>query len=373
MSSVENNREWEDLSGDPINNPFKPSDIKMDTQTVNLGYLIEMMKYDEINLQPDLQRGEGLWTDEQKSRLIESILLGLPLPSFYFYEESQEGEGTYKWAVIDGLQRLGTFRSFILEQDESKKLHLRNLEFITEYNGKNYDALSREDQRRISGSKITLNIIRKGTPDEVKYVIFKRVNTAGLHLTPQEIRHAVYHGRPAEFVRELAESPEFIEATAASISPQRMDDRYYANRFIAFYLQDYNTDYNGDLDLFMNTGMSLLKDKTREELQAIKDAFCRSMKLAFEIFGSETFRKPYRARQPQVSKAIFDTLSVNLAKLRVEEQSILLARKGLFRQEMTDLLNKSDFDKAISSSTGQQSHIKTRFGLVESLIRRIIQ
>ena len=371
MSSAYTDKE--DLSGDPISKPFKPSDIKMDTQTVNLGYLIEMMKYDEINLQPDLQRRDDLWTDEQKSRLIESILLGLPLPSFYFYEESREGEGTYRWAVIDGLQRLGTFRNFILEQDENKQLHLDKLEFLENYNGKNYEALSREDQRRISGSKITLNIIQKGTPDDVKYVIFKRVNTAGLQLTSQEIRHAMNHGTPAEFIKALAESPEFVDATDGSISPNRMDDRYYANRFIAFYLQDYNTDYYGDLDNFMNTGMALLEDKTEEELRNIKEIFCRSMKLAFEIFGNNTFRKHSTERRTPVSKAIFDTVSINLSKLTEQEQAILSERKEIFKDAMTTLFKASDFDKAISTGTGKLAHIKTRFGQVKSLIRRIIQ
>lgn len=357
--------ENEDQGDGAIITPFNPSDIKMDTQTVNLGYLIEMLEFNEINLMPDFQRSENLWTNEQKSRLIESILLGLPLPSFYF---NIEDDG--KWAVIDGLQRLGTLKKFILEKDEDKKLKLSSLEFLKEYNGKTYNELTREDKRRISGLKITLNLIQRSTPPAVKYIIFRRVNTAGLQLTPQEMRHALNQGVPANFIKSLSEADEFKRATCNSISPDRMDDRDLINRFLAFYLLDYNTAYEGELDNFLNEGMGVLYTCNPEKLLEIKTRFCTAMNLAYEIFEKDSFRKRYKLsdnRNP-ISKAVFDTLSVNLATLTEVEQSVLIQRKEEFKTGMLALFNDKEFNTAISSGTGKKQAINTRFTSVKTLL-----
>lgn len=361
----------EDESGDKIIMPFDPSEIKMDTQTVNLGYLLEMLQFDEINLLPDFQRSDDLWSDKQKSRLIESILLGLPLPSFYFNVEENG-----KWAVIDGLQRLGTLKKFIIEKNEKDKFILNDLEFLLEYNGKKYNDLSREDKRRISGLKITLNIIQKSTPVKVKYIIFRRVNTAGLQLTPQEMRHALNQGIPAKFIKELSETDEFKRATSKSISSKRMEDRDFVNRFIAFYLLDFNTQYEGELDNFLNEGMAALYNLSNEKLNKIKKDFINAMNLAYEIFGIYAFRKRYDINNTYrfpVSKAVFDSLSVNFAYLSEDQKDILKKNKDLFVLEMIKLFNDREFNNAITSGTGKKQSIQTRFNKVKYLINKIVE
>lgn len=108
--------EVEDLSGgestELITKPFNPNEIDVDISTVNLGSLIEQLENDEIDLQPDFQRAADVWDNVKKSRLIESILLGLPLPSFYFSEDPR----SQKLSIIDGLQRICAIRDFILKK-----------------------------------------------------------------------------------------------------------------------------------------------------------------------------------------------------------------------------------------------------------------
>lgn len=108
--------EIEDLNGNEssevITKPFNPNDIDVDISTVNLGSLIEQLENDEIDLQPDFQRAADVWNNVKKSRLIESILLGLPLPSFYFSEDPR----SQKLSIIDGLQRICAIRDFILKE-----------------------------------------------------------------------------------------------------------------------------------------------------------------------------------------------------------------------------------------------------------------
>jgi hypothetical protein len=139
--------------------PFNPNDIKVSTQPLTLGQLVDRLEHGEIKLNSDFQRLPDLWDNTQKSRLIESILLRLPIPTFYF-----DGSDDNKWEVIDGLQRISTLRSFVV----NKTLQLENLQFLTEYNGMKYDELPREFQRRIQTFPITVYILEKGTPDEVK-------------------------------------------------------------------------------------------------------------------------------------------------------------------------------------------------------------
>ena len=183
--------EKEDINGeidaDVITKPFNPNDIDVDISTINLGSVIEQLENEEIDLQPDFQRATDVWDNTKKSRLIESILLGLPLPSFYFSEDSV----TKKLSVIDGLQRLCAIRDFILKPKDENPLVLQNLQFLKDFEGKTYLELERPDIRRIKALKITMNILRKTTPNDVKFIIFQRVNTAGEPLTQQEMRHAL--------------------------------------------------------------------------------------------------------------------------------------------------------------------------------------
>ena len=110
--------EEEDLNGgksmEVITKPFNPNEIDVDISTVNLGSLIEQLENDEIDLQPDFQRAADVWDNVKKSRLIESILLGLPLPSFYFSEDPV----SQKLSIIDGLQRICAIRDFVLKEGE---------------------------------------------------------------------------------------------------------------------------------------------------------------------------------------------------------------------------------------------------------------
>jgi len=110
--------EVEDVGNQVITKPYDPEKIRIDHQSINLGFLLEKLEYNEIDLMPDFQREGNLWSNIKKSQLIESILLGLPLPSFYFSVDPK----TNKWQVVDGLQRLSTFKHFWID----KTLKLKN-------------------------------------------------------------------------------------------------------------------------------------------------------------------------------------------------------------------------------------------------------
>jgi len=361
-SNIENAVEKEEIGRDSMIQAYDPNKIRIDHQNVNLGFLLEKLEHDEIDLNPDFQREGHLWDDVKKSQLMESILLGLPLPSFYFSIDSKSN----KWQIVDGLQRLSTFQSFWI--DES--LILRGLEFLQQYTGLNKSQLSRADLRKISGFKINFYVIEKETPKEAKFLIFKRVNTGGFVLTPQEMRHALNQGVPAEFIKELSRLDSFKRATNYKIPSKRQQDRDFVNRFIAFYLQDIRKEYPGELDSFLHKGMGLLDSIDPNERENIKFAFENSMNTCYEIFGDDAFRKRYSnddKRKP-ISKSLFDSISVSIAKLILSEQNILIERRDLFKASFINLMNDESFMKSISTGTGQKSNIITRFGKIQNLI-----
>ena len=369
--------------------PFKPTDIKVSTQPLTLGDLIERLEYKEIKLYSDFQRLPNLWNNTKKSRLIETILLRLPIPTFYF-----DGKDDNKWEVIDGLQRISTLKSFVIQ----KSLTLENLEFLKEYNGMTYDLLPRELQRRIKTFPINVSILEKGTPDEVKYNIFSRLNQGGLVLTAQELRNALHQGRPADLVADLVrgskeeyklddesgslikeateEGTVFVEVTGGRIPSRRMEDRDFATRFVSFYLTGYN-DYLPDMDSFMSGGMKKIESLTSEHIVALKNDYIKALNTAWAIFGNDAFRKRYNTTDPRkpINKALFDCLSVSFAQLTEEQCKKLIDKKEIFRGKLIALHNKEDkkFLRSLTQGTALKANVIQRFTDIKSIITETIE
>ena len=359
--------ETTEVDADIITKPYDPNKIDVDIATINLGLLIEWLSYDMIDLSPSFQRSSDLWSKEQKSRLIESILLKLPLPSFYL-NELPEGD---KYAIIDGLQRCCALKDFIIEKKEP--LRLCGLQFLDKYEGKTYDELSFQEQLRIKSLKITVNTLKKYTPNDVKYVIFQRVNTSGIPLEPQEMRNALNQGKPVEFIQKLAKLEEFKRATCYSIKPLRMLDCDFVNRFVAFYLA--LDEYDGDLDQFLNTQMGRIKMMTTQQLQALETDFKETMKYSYQIFGADTFRRRYNesdARKP-ISKSVFDTISINIAKLSPSQRTVLVDRKEEVKSSLIELFQTSSFDVATRVGTGKKKAVEVRFDMVKKMFNEILK
>ena len=217
--------EVEDTGGE-IREPFDPAKIRVEPKMMVISLLLERIKRNEIDLSPAFQRKAGIWKNPQKSRLIESLLIRIPLPAFYM-----DGGDENCWLVVDGLQRLSTMKSFVLD----KTLKLTGMEFLKKYNDNTFDGLPRNLQHRILETQVTVFLIQENTPPEVKFNIFKRINTGGLPLSSQEIRHALYQGsdrRTARFLSDLVASSEFENATNGSIKDDRMGARECVLRFL---------------------------------------------------------------------------------------------------------------------------------------------
>lgn len=339
---------------------FNPNDIDISIQQISLYYLLRRLENNEIDLFADYQRHWNLWNHVQQSRLIESILIRIPIPSFYF-DSNENG----KWQVVDGLQRVTTFYNFIVKE----KFRLSGLEFLPEFNGYTFSELPKELQRRIEEFPLNIYLINRGTPEEVKFIIFSRINTGGINLNNQELRYALNQGKATNLLIELAESQEFKEATFYSVNPRRMNDFEYINRFLAFYL--FKVEYNGNLETFLNYCLVQL-NRHEFDLLMIKDSFFKSMHYSIQIFGDDRFKKTdlNRPSKSRINKSLFDTISVNLAWLEVNELENLFRNKEQLNYEVQQLLNDSYFNEAISFSTNSRRKVEYRFEAIFQLFKK---
>ena len=340
-----------------LDRPFRPNEIQIETPPFTIGYLMDRIEHGEINMNTDFQREGNLWRPQQQSRLIESILLGLPLPAFYF-DTSPEA-----WDIIDGLQRCCSIQNFCV----SKTLKLSGLEYLP-MNGLGFDDLDRPTQRIIITRPIDVNLLKK-SPANVRYILFKRLNTEGLTLKPPEIRNAIYRGVATKALAELATLPEFVTATCGKISTKRMEDKDFVCRFVAFYLTDYNN-YTPSLDEFLNSSMELLSNA---DIKKLKQDFSKALSLATEIFGEDAFRKRTQAdaqRHP-INKAYFEVITVSFSKLSNKEQQSLRKHSELFKENLLELMNNKRFFSSLSA-TGTPDSVHIRFSWFQQVMQKSI-
>lgn len=210
----------------------------------------------------------------------------------------------------------------------------------------------------------------EGTPVNVKYNIFKRINTGGLELTPQEIRHALFFGQATKICQEFSHLEEFKKATSYSIKETRMMDQEFVLRYIACCI--YGIDkYDGIPDDFLNGAMEYLNKVEENEIPKIRDQFIRVMDRAYSIFGRYAFRKlaADKLRRP-INKAIYEAWCKCFYQLRDEEYGILLERKDRLYSEFLKLCEDEVFLSMIKAS--DKKAFGLRFVMVSGLTRRIL-
>jgi hypothetical protein len=362
--------EQEDTSSESseteILQPFDPSLIRVEMQPMTVSLLLSRVSHNEINLQPGFQRKAGIWTLGAQSRLIESLLIRIPIPAFYM-----DGTDDDQWLVVDGLQRLTALKHFVLD----RSLHLMGLEFLHDLNGKTFDKLARNFQRRIEETQITVFVIQENTPAEVKYNVFKRINTGGLPLSAQEIRHALYPGRSADLLKELAASKQFQLATAGAIRDDRMGDRECILRALAFMIFPPETYRSSELDTFLNKAIQEINSYNDQKVSNLRQRFLKALDLSRSIFGKHAFRKhlPNQNFRSPINKAIFETWVVAFSKLTDSQAQESLTKKATISSKFSNLLlHDQRFVSSVSIGTGDVVKIRYRFQEVTRLLMESI-
>lgn len=346
--------------------PWNPEAIRVGTKQFSLRNILDLIDETSLELAPDFQRNR-VWKVGQKSRLIESVLLQIPLPAFYFAEDA---DGMMR--VVDGLQRLSTAHSFV--RGGSDAFALTGLEYLGDAEGKRFDELPPALQRRINNAQIVVHVVDPTTPARVKYDIFKRINTGGTPLNAQEIRHCMSNDRSRNFLKRCAHTPDFDQATGGKLRDHiRMDDREMVLRYCAFWLhgvEGYAKD--GSMDAFLETAIRQLDDPEAtpdERLEELYASFQTAMINSYEVFGEHAFRKWPRNsdRLNPINRPLFESWSYILKQY---ERTDLRSRKAAVIAAARDLMTEDvGYLDAISASTGDPKKVALRFQRAEQAAR----
>lgn len=365
-----------------ISAPFDPENIDVVTVARTIDLLLTRLKEGELDLSPDFQRRSNLWNENTKSALIESILLRIPIPSLYV---SEDADGNY--VVVDGLQRICAIAHFVnvaalnkAVEQRLNPLRLGELESLKEFGGKTFDELSRQMKRRINETELTLHVIRAGTPQEVKFNIFSRINRGGLPLTAQEIRNAIYDGDWKSHVRYLAECDEFKGATNGKIKGERMEDVELVLRFAALYsmpLEAPSRPADQNLDTFLNEFVEKRsRNWSNEKWLEIKRAFLKAMKYAPRIFKTIAFRKysaPGEYRRP-INRGLFETESVAIARRSEAELETLAKRADDVLHRFGKAFEEDvSFADALLYATGRGVASNKRLEVFEAIFSEVLK
>lgn len=352
--------------------PWDPSKIRISTKPFSLRQVVDMVNDKDIDLAPDFQR-LYVWKPLQRSRLIESILLGIPLPAFYFNQDT-----TGAMQVVDGVQRLTTIHNFAGEKKEA----LTRLEYLTDLNGKRFDQLDVSLRRRFQQTQIFVNVIEPQTPDDVKFDVFRRINTGGSPLTGQEIRHCMSRARSRDLLKRLVKLPAFHDATDKAFKDERrMADREVVLRFCAFRhlgdLEKYRefTSLDSFLLDFIRQVDGVHKEKAQiseDELTRLEQEFEQAMSSAVAVFGTAAFRKypTWATRRGPINRALFDSWSVALADYKPQ---VLKPHGAAILAATRKRMEEYQYNSAMTQGTGDLNKVKLRFGVARDLLRQAVQ
>ncbi|HFD6847377.1 TPA: DUF262 domain-containing protein [Enterobacter hormaechei] len=362
-----------------IDVPFDPSKIDIVVDRIPIANLEKRLINSELDLTPEFQRAANIWDNKRKSRLIESILLKIPLPSFYFSEDSN---GDY--SVVDGLQRLCSIFHFInhaalnkVTKSKLDPLRLVDLQYITELNGLSFDEIDRKFQRRIEELVLSVNIIRPNTPNAVKFNVFARLNQGGMPLNAQEIRNAIFKGPWRDHIREMAESTSFLRATEGKIAKLRQQDMELVLRFIAHYQIGipFEREANSNLDSFLNKTVEVVFPEWNDsDWDIAKEGFYRAINNAHQLLGDNAFRKiGGNGNRPPINRGLFESQLLALSVLSDSETETLLKKKKIVASTIQKEINENqDLAKSLTLSTGSAKASRIRFQAMLDVLKRCL-
>jgi hypothetical protein len=342
-----------------------PPDRKLIAQPVDLAVsdLVAQISAGDLLLNPVYQR-RYVWDDKKASKLIESLLINVPIPVCYFAEEP---DGTR--STIDGQQRLRSLHRFL-----GNEFALRGLEVLSDVNGRRYHQLSERQQRLIRNRTIRCIVITEESHPDIRFDVFERLNTGSVALTAQELRNSVYRGSFNELLHELADDDKF-KACLGGRADKRMAFEELVLRFFA--LSDGLLSYRPSIKVFLNRYMRQHRNLEPDGAASKRHLFSNTVSRVHAVFGENSFRRVYRGDSgnpelsPSVNSALYDTIMLNFARL--EETPDLLAEQADEIRGATTSLMLDDplFVDAISLATSDRARLRRRVRILSARLAEL--
>lgn len=342
--------------------------VKVTKKDFSIFELHRKYKKGQLILEVDFQR-KDVWKYKQKCELIESILMGLPLPIFYFKLQNNS-----QYVVVDGKQRLSTLFEFL-----ENKFVLKSLKILSFLNGRRFEDLTENlgvYQSQLEDYQVYSHVILPPTPDKILFDIFDRVNRGGTQLNKQEIRNALYHGRGLDMITDITKSCEFEKATRIEQKKDcRMKGPYLVTRFLSFYLlfnhllwdngEEY--EYVGDLDELVEVALTQLNNMQENYLEKLKNLTIQCLTMSYKIVGKGAFRREFQESKP---------INMNIFEVTLYFMSLMLkGTKKVSDEEiyinLKEMINSEKFLRYIGNSRDNSANVYGRFKMTENLWKGI--
>ncbi|MBF0135862.1 MAG: DUF262 domain-containing protein [Magnetococcus sp. DMHC-1] len=348
----------------------KIGEIRTETLDMSFGEILSLHSQKELIIQPEYQR-YFRWADEQKSRLVESILLGLPIPPIFVVEND---DGVLE--LIDGLQRISSIIQFIehrqIEQEEP--LVLVGCDIVEDLNGKGFNDLPLVLKLRIKRSNVRMVIIKKQSNSLLRYEMFKRLNTGGSVLTPQEVRNCsvrMYGDRGIEFYDFLTECANFgaFKNCIATVSEADFDQRFDEELVLRFFAAK-NAGYlfNRNVRIWLDSYLEkVLKGNIDFNYNKEKNDFYSVFTYLDKLMGQDSFVR-YRNGSPigSLAPAYYEAVSVGVFQCldfihKIEEKVV---KNAIINKLMSD-----DFKRNIGPGSSKISSFRERISAIRESIQ----
>ena len=355
---IENAEELNDLTYTTPNEGYVFKEVHVTKKDFSVFELARKYKKGDLILDVSFER-KLVWKERQKCELIESILMGVPLPIFYF-KQLENG----KFVVVDGKQRLSTLFEFL-----DDKFALKNLKILDFLNKKKFSDLINEFgiyQTQLEDYQVYSHVILPPTPDRILFDIFDRVNRGGTKLNKQEIRNALYQGNGMDMIHNITKGETFERVTRIqNKKDSRMKGAYLLTRYFAFYLyinrylwnggEPYK--YNGDMDEFIEVTLKYLNKCSDEELLRLWSLTDYALNNAYFYLERAAFRK--RENSP-INMNLFETTLIVMSRVKFKDNDI---REDI-AEKIRNVIDSEEFNSYIGNGRDSVQNVIGRFNMM---------
>lgn len=358
---------------------FKETPIVTEINREKLPRFIESLKLSNYIERRSFYQRRGPWTATMKSRLIESFILNIPVPSIILYKQDFQ-----PYEVLDGEQRISAIQEFY-----ENKLKLTGLEILTELNGHTYNKLPLKiraniDRRSISSIAILAELTSNREADKfLKQKIFERLNTGRLNFSKQEMRNILYPGKFNELLLKLASNPIFAEAWGIPTDKnsrdlekssiyENMEDAELVLRFFALRnIEHYQLEMPDFLDLYMTKSLKF----TNFDIKFLENNFTDTLKLAHKIYGKHLF-KPFDPQSQtwstQSNRYYYDVTMLCFSKRLADANKFSFkSLQNRVVEETKNLFNKPE-SRLLTGGGITKAEIQERSGIFDEMLSQVI-
>lgn len=336
---------------------LRPQKINIAQLTFSVFETVRKVERGDIQLQAEFQRNFK-WLPDKKCKLIESIILDIPIQAIYLSEDNE-----YKYEIIDGQQRIRTITEFV-----NNKFKLQNTVLFKE--NKLFKELEPSIQRKIEDFQLVVFVVKSDNNPDIKFEIFERINTGAVKLNSQELRNCIYRNKGIPFIKELVKEKDYKKLIKdKKVNVNSMQDQELVLRFMSFFYKG-DKSYTGNLKKFINDTLDNY-DEYRERESEFRQIFLKTIKDVYTVFGKDAFLIKNKNKKGKINVALFEILMISFSKYNSTD---IESNKECIKQKLDGLLisNESFKESIAGAATTTKGKTYERFEIWENCMKEIL-